>query len=194
MAHLRVFIEQFIAERGIEYGLQFVTLFFLNSLNCLYLKKSCKFSQSYEKSSEKPNLFEFFRDGVSSREAKSYEKSSEKPNFRAANVEKCLHFLYWVAIKFDLVSNLFEFFRDRDCEATLRPSGQRIFSRSEKLRKKSHIATFYSIKKLFDSVLIFIHANPKSFNQLYCCAVARHVLSYNSCFTYLQMLKSRLKS
>ena len=41
--------KQFIAERGIEYGLQFVTPFFLNSLNCLYLKKSCKFLQSYEK-------------------------------------------------------------------------------------------------------------------------------------------------
>ena len=32
-------IEQFITERGIEYGLQFVTPFFLNSLDCLYLKK-----------------------------------------------------------------------------------------------------------------------------------------------------------
>ena len=43
-------IEQFIAERGIEYGLQFVTQFFLNSPDCLYLKKSSEFLQSYEKS------------------------------------------------------------------------------------------------------------------------------------------------
>lgn len=49
VAHLRVFIEQFIAERGIEYGLQFVTQFFLNSPDCLYLKKSCNFLQRYEK-------------------------------------------------------------------------------------------------------------------------------------------------
>ena len=42
----------FIAERGIEYGLQFVTLFFLNSPDCLYLKKSCEFWQSYEKTSK----------------------------------------------------------------------------------------------------------------------------------------------
>ena len=49
VTHLRVFIEQFIAERGIENGLQIVTRFFLNSPNCLYLKKSCKFLQSYEK-------------------------------------------------------------------------------------------------------------------------------------------------
>jgi hypothetical protein len=58
VAHLRVFfdkrsgkaerIEQFIAEHGIEYGLQFVTRFFLNFPDCLYLKKSCKFLQSYE--------------------------------------------------------------------------------------------------------------------------------------------------
>ena len=60
VAHLRVFfdkrsgkaerIEQFIAERGIEYGLQFVTLFFLNPPDCLYTKKSREFLQSYEKS------------------------------------------------------------------------------------------------------------------------------------------------
>ena len=42
-------IEQFIVERGIEYGLQFVTQKFLNPPDCLYLKKSCKFLQSYEK-------------------------------------------------------------------------------------------------------------------------------------------------
>jgi hypothetical protein len=46
-------IEQFVAERGIEYGLQFVTRFFLNSPDCLYLKKSCKFLQSYKKSRAK---------------------------------------------------------------------------------------------------------------------------------------------
>jgi hypothetical protein len=45
----RVIIEQFIAEHGIEYDLQFVTPFFLNSLECLYTKKACKFLQSYEK-------------------------------------------------------------------------------------------------------------------------------------------------
>jgi len=49
VAHLRVFIEQFIAERGIEYGLQIVTRKFLNPPDCLYLKKSCKFLQSYKK-------------------------------------------------------------------------------------------------------------------------------------------------
>ena len=52
VTHLRVFIEQFIAERGIEYGLQFVTQFFLNSPDCLYLKKSYEFLQSYEKKRE----------------------------------------------------------------------------------------------------------------------------------------------
>ena len=41
---------QFIAECGIEYGLQFVTQFFLNPLNFLYTKKSWEFLQSYEKS------------------------------------------------------------------------------------------------------------------------------------------------
>ena len=40
---------QFIAECGIEYGLQFVTQFFLNSPDCLYTKKSWEFLQSYEK-------------------------------------------------------------------------------------------------------------------------------------------------
>ena len=43
---------QFIAKCGIEYGLQFVTQFFLNPLDCLYTKKSKKSFQSYEKSSE----------------------------------------------------------------------------------------------------------------------------------------------
>ena len=56
VAHLRVFfdkrsgkaerIEQFIAERGIENGLQSVTQKILKSPDCLYLKKSCKFLQS----------------------------------------------------------------------------------------------------------------------------------------------------
>ena len=51
---------QFIAECRIENGLQFVTPFFLNSPNCLYTKKSCKFLQSYEKSRAKQkNLFFF---------------------------------------------------------------------------------------------------------------------------------------
>jgi len=70
VAHLRVFfdkrsgkaerIEQFIPERGIEYGLQFVTQIFLNFPDCLYLKRSYNFLQSYEKTKEKPNLFELF--------------------------------------------------------------------------------------------------------------------------------------
>jgi len=46
---------QFIAECGIEYGLQFVTPFSLNPPDCLYTKKSCEFLQSYEKASEKQN-------------------------------------------------------------------------------------------------------------------------------------------
>ena len=53
--------KQFIAERGIEYGLQFVTHYFLNSPDCLYLKKFCEFLQSYEKSRAKQkNLLFFF--------------------------------------------------------------------------------------------------------------------------------------
>ena len=40
---------QFVAERRIENGLQIVTPFFLNSPNCLYIKKSCNLLQSYEK-------------------------------------------------------------------------------------------------------------------------------------------------
>jgi hypothetical protein len=43
---------QFIAECGIEYGLQFVTQFFLNPPDCLYTKKFCDFLQSYEKTSK----------------------------------------------------------------------------------------------------------------------------------------------
>ena len=52
---------QFIAECGIEYGLQFVTQFFLNPPNGLYIKKDCDFFQSYEKTSEmqKENWFFF---------------------------------------------------------------------------------------------------------------------------------------
>ena len=38
------------AERGIEYGLLSVTLKILNPLHRLYIKKSCEFLQSYEKS------------------------------------------------------------------------------------------------------------------------------------------------
>ena len=60
VAHLRVFIEQFIAERGIEYGLQFVTLFFLNSPDCLYIKKDYEFLQSYEKSRAEQKILIFF--------------------------------------------------------------------------------------------------------------------------------------
>ena len=76
VAHLRVFIEQFIAERGIEYGLQFVTLFFLNSPDCLYIKKDCEFLQSYAKTMKSPKktgnndtfitfIIKYFRSGYS---------------------------------------------------------------------------------------------------------------------------------
>ena len=51
---------QFIAECGIEYGCQIVTQIFLNSPDCLYIKKFCKFFQSYEKTREKPNFFDYF--------------------------------------------------------------------------------------------------------------------------------------
>jgi hypothetical protein len=37
-----------VEEHGIEYGLQFVTHKYLNSPNFLYIKKSCKFLQSYK--------------------------------------------------------------------------------------------------------------------------------------------------
>ena len=70
VAHLRVFfdkrsgkaerIEQFIAERGIEYGLQIVTQIFLNFPDCLYLKKYYEFLQSYEKSRAKQKNSFFF--------------------------------------------------------------------------------------------------------------------------------------
>ena len=46
---------QFIVERWIEYGLQFVTLKILNPPDFLYLKKSCKFLQSYEKTRAEQN-------------------------------------------------------------------------------------------------------------------------------------------
>ena len=52
--------KQFIAERGIEYGYQFVTPKILNSPDCLYLKKSCKFLQSYEKTREEKRKRHFF--------------------------------------------------------------------------------------------------------------------------------------
>ena len=54
---------QFIAEWRIENGLQIVTQFFLNFPDFLYIKKSCKFLQSYEKTSEmqkkSKNFFSF---------------------------------------------------------------------------------------------------------------------------------------
>ena len=65
----RVLIEkQFIAERRIENGLHIVTPFFLNSPNCLYIKKSCNLLQSYKKSRAEQNKFICFlcRDGVTS--------------------------------------------------------------------------------------------------------------------------------
>ena len=43
---------QFIAEHCDENGLQIVTPIFLNPLHCPYIKKSCEFFQSYEKTSE----------------------------------------------------------------------------------------------------------------------------------------------
>ena len=39
----------FIVECGIEYGFQFVTQIFINSPDCLYIKKSWEFLQSYKK-------------------------------------------------------------------------------------------------------------------------------------------------
>ena len=51
---------QFIAKCGIEYGLQFVTQFFLNPLDCLYTKKSKKSFQSYEKSRAEQKILIFF--------------------------------------------------------------------------------------------------------------------------------------
>jgi hypothetical protein len=70
-----------IAERGIEYGLQIVTRFFLNPPDCLYSKKSCKFFQSYEKTSEmqKESSFSFhFRVHSKFGEAKFTEKGKSE--------------------------------------------------------------------------------------------------------------------
>ena len=39
---------QFVAERRIENGLQFVTPIFLNPPHCLYIKKNCFSFQNYE--------------------------------------------------------------------------------------------------------------------------------------------------
>jgi len=90
VAHCRVFfdkrsgkaerIEQFIAECRIENGLQFVTRFFLNSPDCLYLKKSCEFLQSFGKTREEQNkpICFFFRDGVTSRLCRKVTKKACK--------------------------------------------------------------------------------------------------------------------
>ena len=91
MALLRVFfdkrsgkaerIEQFIAEHGIEYGLQIVTQKFLNAPDCLYIKKSCKFLQSYEKSRAKQKNLLFFlprRSKFAISDGKITKKNSEK--------------------------------------------------------------------------------------------------------------------
>ena len=51
---------QFIAECGIEYGCQFVTLFSFNSPDCLYTKKFCDFFQSYEKTRAEQNKLDYF--------------------------------------------------------------------------------------------------------------------------------------
>ena len=53
-------LKQFVAERGIEYGLQFVISFSLNFPDFLYLKKSSKFLQSYENVFNPPNKLEGF--------------------------------------------------------------------------------------------------------------------------------------
>ena len=104
-AHVRVFIEQFIAERGIEYGLQIVTRKFLNPPDCLYLKKSCKFLQSYEKLREEQNklICFFFRDRVVSLtkakkfaifDGKDTKKTREmQSNFRKVRIRFCYTFL-----------------------------------------------------------------------------------------------------
>ena len=70
---------QFVAERRIENGLQIVTPIFLNPPNCLYIKKDCKFFQSYEKSSgmqKKKSFFFSFPRRSNFGEAKINEKSS----------------------------------------------------------------------------------------------------------------------
>ena len=77
---------QFIAERGIEYGLQFVTQFFLNSPDCLYTKKSSEFLQSYEKTSEmqKENVIFFLFPSVSNfGEAKVTKSRQQNKGFHS---------------------------------------------------------------------------------------------------------------
>jgi len=72
---------QFQAECRIEYGLQIVTPFFLNPSDCLYIKKSCKFLQRYEKTREMQKekyIFFSFPSAKKVRRSQSYEKTSEK--------------------------------------------------------------------------------------------------------------------
>ena len=45
--------QQYVEQQRAEGGLQFVTPFFLNSPNCLYLKKSREFLQRYKKTMNK---------------------------------------------------------------------------------------------------------------------------------------------
>jgi len=53
-------LKQFVAARGSENGLYIVIRFFINLPNCLYIKKDCDFLQSYGKTREKPNFFDYF--------------------------------------------------------------------------------------------------------------------------------------
>jgi hypothetical protein len=80
---------QFIAECGIEYGCQIVTQFFLNLPDCLYLKKSWEFLQSYEKSREmqkKSALFFSFPRRSNFGKAKITKKSRSSCKKRDKNV------------------------------------------------------------------------------------------------------------
>jgi len=68
----------------IEYGCQFVTPFSFNSPDCLYIKKSCDFFQSYGKRSEMqkeslvffsfPSGRSFLEQSEKLRQSQSYEK------------------------------------------------------------------------------------------------------------------------
>jgi len=71
---------QFVAECRIENGLQFVTQKILNPPDCLYLKESCKFLQSYEKTSEiqkEKTLFFLFPSEINFGEAKVTKKKGK---------------------------------------------------------------------------------------------------------------------
>ena len=86
--------KQFIAERGIEYGLQFVTPFFINSPNCLYTKKSSNFLQSYEKSRAEQKILIFFMPRRSNFAIRwqSYQKSRAKQRNSFLFLPRCSKF------------------------------------------------------------------------------------------------------